>query len=458
MTKVNIRQLALEILLDAEQGKKLFSEALHTALKRYQYLPKTERAFLTRLCEGTMEYQIYLDYVLNAFSKTKMKDCRACIRVILRLSAYQICFMSHVPKEAAVNEGVKLARKKGFHNLAGFVNGVLRTFVREKDSVSLPDEKKNPIQYLSVKYSAPEWLVSYLSDYYPYSVVSAFFQASLGERPTSIRVNISKTEVATVYKKLLEKDINAAPGLYVKNALRITGYNYMLRVPGFSDGDFAVQDESSMLVGMVTAPRAGSVVLDICAAPGGKSMDIADRLLTAAKHSNSVSSGRVICRDISEEKLEKIRENLMRMGFANVEPELFDGRLLDEKMLEKADYVLCDLPCSGLGVLGKKKDIKYRISREQLDSLGKLQRQMLKNAWQYLKPGGIMIYSTCTVNPVENEENVKWLTEQFPLETEALDEYLPECLKNEDTKKGYLRLMPGIHECDGFFIARLKRV
>lgn len=457
--KVNTRQLALEILLDVEQKKKTLQEALHIMLKRYQYLPKKERAFLTRLCEGTVEYQIFLDYLIDAFSKIKVKKCKPCIRVILRMAVYQICFMSHVPKEAACNEAVKLAKKKGFQNLSGFVNGVLRNIVRNMDSIALPDEEKQPEKFLSVKYSTPEWLVSYLLEYYEYPVVKSFLHAAFEEKSTSIRVNISKTTVEAMVQKLQEKDILVSPGVYVENALHIWNYNYMRRVPGFSEGDFAVQDESSMLAGMALSPKAGSLIVDVCASPGGKSLDAADRMLAASmQEGNGQSHGLVIARDVSPDKLERFTENWNRMAFPNVKLEQWDGTALDASLVGTADYVICDVPCSGMGVIGRKPDIKYRLQREQLDSLVTLQRAILENAWQYLKPGGIMVFCTCTVNPRENEENLKWLTNTFPLVPESLDDYLPESLWNEDTKRGYLTMMPGIHACDGFFISRLRRV
>lgn len=461
---INIRMLAIQILLDVEQNKKFLKDALHITLKRYQYISKQERAFLTRLCEGTVERQIYLDYVIDAFSKTKVRKCKPAIRVILRMAVYQICFMDSVPAEAAVNEAVKLTKKKGFHQLTGFVNGVLRNIVRGKEDVKLPDEEKDRTGYLSVRYSMPQWLVEYLLEYYSYEMVQGMLEAFLEDKGTCIRVNQSKCRTEAVIETLQAKAITVEPLPYVKHGLRISGYNYMLRVPGFKEGYFAVQDQSSMLAGDVLAPEAGSVVLDICAAPGGKTLDVADRLLAGEKDAsdigNAMQTGRgyVIARDVSQDKLLKIEENLERMGFDNVKISMGDGTVLDEAMLGKADYVICDVPCSGIGVIGRKQEIKYRLTREQLDGLVTLQRQILKNAWQYLKVGGSMIFSTCTVNPKENEENFRWLLESFPLEAESLDSYLPEILQNEHTKEGYLTLIPGVHECDGFFLSRLRRV
>lgn len=473
--KIDIRRLAMDILLDVEQNKKLLKDALHTTLRRYQYMKKQERAFLTRLCEGTVERQIYLDYVIDKFSKTRVEKCKPVIRVLLRMTVYQICFMDSVPPEAAVNEAVKLARKKGFHQLAGFVNGVLRSIVRGREHVKLPDREQDGVSYLSVRYSMPLWLVEYLLAYYGFDTVEGMLQAFLEENGTCIRINRSKCDLSQVVEALKAKDIQVETLPYLKYGLRISGYNYMLRVPGFQEGYFTVQDVSSMLVGEALAPKAGSLILDLCAAPGGKALDAADRLL-AAEGENAMrpdtgegavqdekqvvqhSSGCVIARDVSRERLLLVEENLKRAGFHNVTLSVGDATVLDETMLGKADYVICDVPCSGIGVIGRKQEIKYRLTRQQLSELAALQRKILENAWRYLKVGGSMIFSTCTINPEENEENFRWLLKSFPLEAESLDSYLPETLLNGDTRKGYLTLIPGTYKGDGFFISRLRRV
>lgn len=456
--KINIRMLAMQILLDVEQNHKFLNDTLHTMLRRYQYISKQERSFLTRLCEGTVENQIYLDYIINAFSKTKVAKCKPVIRTILRMSVYQICFMDSVPDTAAVNEAVKLAKKKGFHPLTGFVNGVLRNVVRGYQNVILPDENMEPVKYLSVRYSMPEWLVEYLQTYYEYSVLKGMLSSFHEHHGTCIRVNRSKCEPEILMQKLSEQGIEVCRLPYVEYGLRIRGYNYMQRVPGFRDGSFAVQDVSSMLVGQVLDPAPESVVLDLCAAPGGKSLDVCDRLLYANAGQTDSSHGLVIARDISQEKIDKIAENQQRMGFDNLKLEIYDAMKLDETMVGKADYVICDVPCSGLGVIGRKPEIKYRLTEEQLDSLVEIQRQILSQAWRYLKPGGVMVFSTCTLNPKENEENLFWLLANAPLEAESLNPYLPGSLHSGQTTQGYLTLIPGLHDCDGFFLSRLRRV
>lgn len=455
---VNMREVAMLVLLDVEQKNKMLNESLHNMLKRYQYCCKTDRAFLSRLCEGVMERQIYLDYIINAFSKTKVNKCKPLIRVLLRMAVYQMFFMDSVPDEAACNEAVKLAKKKGFHSLSGFVNGVLRNIARNKSTIAFPNENDNKEMYLSVMYSTPEWLVTYLLRYYDYETVKGMLQAFMAESRTTIRLNQSKCNMDELKRLLSEKQVETEPSPYVETALRLTDYNYMRRVPGFLDGLFGVQDESSMLVGVLANPKAGDMIIDMCAAPGGKTLDVADRLRFSEQTMHSDVHGVIISRDVSQQKIDKIQENLERMEFDNVRLEVKDACELDEDMIEQADIVICDVPCSGIGVIGRKQDIKYRLEEKQLSELVTLQRAILANGVQYVKTGGTLMFSTCTVNPKENEENREWLLSNFSLEPVNITKDLPEILRSESTDKGYLSLIPGKQDCDGFFIAKFKKM
>lgn len=455
---VNMREVAMLVLLDVEQKNKMLNESLHNMLKRYQYCSKTDRAFLSRLCEGVVERQIYLDYIINAFSKTKVNKCKPLIRVLLRMAVYQMFFMDSVPDEAACNEAVKLAKKKGFHSLSGFVNGVLRNIARNKSTIAFPNENDNKEMYLSVMYSTPEWLVTYLLRYYDYETVKGMLQAFMAESRTTIRLNQSKCNMDELKRLLSEKQVETEPSPYVETALRLTEYNYMRRVPGFSDGLFGVQDESSMLVGVLANPKAGDMIIDMCAAPGGKTLDVADRLRFSEQTMHSDVHGVIISRDVSQQKIDKIQENLERMEFDNVRLEVKDACELDEDMIEQADIVICDVPCSGIGVIGRKQDIKYRLEEKQLSELVTLQRAILANGVQYVKTGGTLMFSTCTVNPKENEENREWLLSNFSLEPVNITMDLPEKLRSESTDKGYLSLIPGKQDCDGFFIAKFKKI
>ncbi|MGN0334568.1 MAG: 16S rRNA (cytosine(967)-C(5))-methyltransferase RsmB [Lachnospiraceae bacterium] len=446
---MNLRELALEILVETEKEEAYPTLLLKQALDRYLYMEKQERSFLTRLVEGTVERQITLDYYIDQISKTPVRKMKPVIRCIMRMTAYQLLYMDAVPDSAACNEAVKLAQKKGFRTLTGFVNGVLRNLSRQKEEILFPDEEKEPVRALSVKYSVPEWFVKKMLDSYGKEAAEKMFADSLdGSAEMTVRVNTSKITVQEC-KELLEKEgvcVEKAP--YVETALKISGYDSLPMLDPFRRGYFQVQDVSSMLVGIIAEPKKGAKVIDLCAAPGGKSLHIADLL---------EGSGHVEARDLTEYKVALIRENIARCGFSNIHAKRADACVLDEALIESADLVIADLPCSGLGVLKKKSDIKYRLNQTKIEELQMLQRKILQNAVRYVKPGGTLIYSTCTMTREENEEQFTWILENLPLRAVSLNEVLPDELVSDTTEKGYLQLLPGREKTDGFFIARFMK-
>lgn len=447
--KGQVRDIALEVLMEVLEKGGYSHKVLGAALMKYQYMDKQQRGFLSRLVEGTIERALELDYIIDQFSKVPVKKQKPVIRTILRMSVYQLKYMDSVPDSAACNEAVKLATKKGFHNLKGFVNGVLRNISRGLNEVKYPDRTKDPASFLSVYYSMPLWLVEYWLMTYSIETVEKMLQAFSSTSETTIRVNLNKISTAELTKRLEEKGITVRKGEYLPYALKISGYNYLSSLEEFQAGLFLVQDESSMLVGEATGVKQGDMVIDVCGAPGGKSLHVAQLLK---------ETGLVISRDLSPDKTALISENNRRLGFGNMKIEEQDALSFDATYEKKADIVIADLPCSGLGVITKKPDIKYRVTKEDLTSLAKLQKEILHVVTQYVKPGGTMIYSTCTVNSKENEENLRWLIEQGGFVLESLDPYLPEELKSDTTSQGYLQFLPGIHKTDGFFLSRLKRL
>ncbi|HEX3022608.1 MAG TPA: 16S rRNA (cytosine(967)-C(5))-methyltransferase RsmB, partial [Lachnospiraceae bacterium] len=267
------------------------------------------------------------------------------------------------------------------------------------------------------------------------------------------RCNTCKISVEDFKKMLTEQKVTVHPGAYVKEALRISDYDSISRLQGYQEGYFQVQDESSMLVAYAADVREGEVILDVCAAPGGKSLHLAQLLN---------GTGKVIACDLTESKVELIEENRKRLGFENVEPRVQNALELNEEFMEMADIVIADLPCSGLGIIGKKNDIKYKTTPDKQQELAKLQKDILSVVQQYVKKGGTLIYSTCTINQEENLRNVEWFTKNYDFVLESLNNYLPLPFqkrerKESTIKEGYINLIPGIHEADGFFIARLKR-
>ena len=445
--QVNTRELILGILLEVNKEGQYSHLVIRSTLEKYQYLEKQERAFISRVCEGTLEYKIRLDYILNQFSTVPAKKMKPVIRELLRSSVYQILYMDSVPDSAVCNEAVKLARKKGFYNLTGFVNGVLRKIAREYGSIRFPG-KDQPEEYLSVIYSMPKWLVQRFLKQYGFEKTEKMLESFLKEKPTTIRIREYLVDKKAVLESLERQQVTVEKAPYIENAYYLKNYDYLPALEAFRMGTVQVQDVSSMLVGDIADPNEGDYVIDLCAAPGGKTLCIADKLK---------GTGRVDARDISISKTDLIRENAIRQSFLNVVVTEKDASQLDSDSLEKADILIADVPCSGLGVMGRKTDIKYKMNPAKIQELAGLQRLILEQASTYVKPGGTLIYSTCTITNEENLDNVKWFTEHFPYELESLDPYLCKELQSETTSKGYLQLLPGVHQCDGFFIARMKR-
>ena len=448
MTKaINERELILGILLEITRDGEYVHIALRNTLSKYQSLEKRERAFITRVVEGTLEHMMEIDYIINQFSKVKVNKMKPVIRTILRSAVYQILYMDSVPNSAVCNEAVKLAAKKGFVNLKGFVNGVLRNIDRNVNDIQYP-KTDNMIEYLSIKYSIPTWILEKWKKSYDWETIERILQGFLQEKGTIIRCNLNRISKEDLKKKLEAEGVTVTQHPYLDYALEISGYDYLGDLESFEDGDFQVQDLSSMLVAEIAAPKEGDYVIDVCAAPGGKSLHIADKL-----H----GTGHVEARDLKDYKVDLIWDNIERSQMKNVEAVRHDALVYDEESKEKADIVIADLPCSGLGVIGKKADIKYKMTEETQRELEKLQKNILQIVHRYVKPGGTLVYSTCTINEEENMENVRWFLQQNPeFESVSVEPVLCKELK-KSVKEGCLQLLPGIHESDGFFIAAFRK-
>lgn len=437
------------MLLEITEKESYSHLVMRDVLDKYNYLPGRDKAFLKRVTEGTLERRIQIDYILDQFSRVPAASMKPFIRNLLRLSVYQLFFMDSVPDAAVCNEAVKLAGKRGFRSLSGFVNGVLRNIARNRDRICWPDQEKEPVGFLSVKYSVPLWLVEKLLSERGRERTERILESFLIPAPVTIRIRqeLGSPEREELISRMRQTGAAAEPHPYHPLAYTLRGAEGISSLPGFSEGLFMVQDTSSMLVCEAAGIRPGQRVIDVCASPGGKAVHAAEKLK---------ESGFVSARDLTEYKAGLIRDNSRRMRADRVETLIWDARRLREEDIESADAVLADLPCSGLGVIGRKKDIKYRMSPESLLELAKLQRQILGTVWRYVKPGGVLIYSTCTINPGENEENVGWFLERYPFHLESLSSCLPQELSGEG-ESGMLQLLPGIHKSDGFFLARLVR-
>lgn len=447
MTKaINEREIVLEVLLEITEHGMYSHIVLRDVLNKYQYLEKKERSFITRVTEGTLEHMMEIDYILDQFSKVKVKKMKPVIRNIMRSAVYQMKYMDSVPVSAACNEAVKLAVRKGFGSLRGFVNGVLRNVARNLDQIEYPTE---PLKRLSIQYSMPEWILNLWLKAYDSDVVEQMLQAFQRETPLTIRCNLRMVTPKQLKEHLEAEGVTVKVHPYLEYAFHISGFDYLGDLESFQNGEFSVQDISSMLVSELAGPKEGDYVIDVCAAPGGKSLHMAEKLN---------GSGHVEARDLTEYKVGLIQENIERTGLSNVEAVQQDALIFDETSVGKADIVLADLPCSGLGVLAKKTDLKYKATKEGVDSLAKLQREMLKNVQAYVKDEGKLVYSTCTINPAENMDNVHWFLNEYP-EFELIDIHgsLCEELQKDVKENGCIQLLPGVHQSDGFFLACMKK-
>ena len=427
------REIVLEALLLYDKGE-YSDKIIKSILDKYSYLERFERGFINRLFTGTIERRLSLDFIINNYSSVKVNKQKPVIRNILRMSVYQLMFMDSVPASAAINEAVKLAKKKKFQGLSGFVNGVLRKIAKEKDSIVLDD--------LEAKYSCPKWLCEHFISECGAEKAEEILANSIAPRPVIIRTNISKVSPDDLVKKLENEGVCVKQVPMLDTAFIIEDFDGLSGLNCFEDGLFCVQDMSSQIV-LDTKEKCvedviknASLIVDTCAAPGGKTCHVADLL---KYYGNDAC--RVLSRDLTDTKVDKIYDNIERCGFDNVEVQVCDALEFDESIEGKADLVIADLPCSGLGVIGRKADIKYRVTKEDLESLANLQKDILKVVSRYVKPDGMLIFSTCTVNKTENIENCEWIKENLPF-TEATN---PQQILND------------VPEHDGFFISRWTR-
>ena len=448
---VNEREAVLDMLLSLREGK-LSHTILKDTLDSYLYLDKSSRGFIKRLYEGTIEKRLYLDFIIDGYSKTPVKKMKPIIMLLLEMAVYQLFSMDRVPDSAAINEAVKLAKKRGLAGLSGFVNGVLRNIARNKENIALPDKNKDLIKYLEIKYSTPRNVVEYLIKDYGSEEAEAILEAFEEKRPLVARATKNREELI---KKLDAEGVRVSTDTIFPESLKILELDSLSFLESFENGDFVIQDESSQFIGKIVELPKGARVLDLCAAPGGKSLLFAEM----------EEVDEIISCDITESKTELIEDNVRRIGADKIRTRVNDASLYNPDFLDGFDLVICDLPCSGLGVMGRKRDIKYNVSRDKIRELAILQKKILENAVRYVKKGGRLIYSTCTMTKAENEENFTFISEfkgfsavDFSDKIRGYVDRYKDCerLVNE-AKKGFIRLFPGELGTDGFFISEFMR-
>lgn len=435
--KTNIRKLALELLCEYEELGKYVNLSLNS--HKADKLTEEERGQLTALLYTAVEHKLTYDYYMCALSGRSIDKINPTTKNILRIGLCQLLDMNGVPSFAAVNETVKLARNAGERS---FVNGILRSADRQRDSLPLPDKNKNFARYLSVKYSFPLWIVKKYISVFGESEAERLLLRFCEIAPTDITVNLNKISRENYIKKLDALGIFASRSEYSPLSVRISASVDPRKLPGYSEGEFFVQDASSAAAVYTLGAKPGDTVIDVCSCPGGKSFSAA--VMTE-------DTGKIYSFDIHESKLSLVFGGAERLGFKSLTVGARDAKNPDESLFGMADRVICDVPCSGLGVLAKKPDLRYK-SEDGIADLPELQYEILKAASKYLKPGGRMIYSTCTLLPSENGEVVdRFLRENNGFRAADFK------IGNRDSEGGKFTFIPHIHETDGFFVSLIEK-
>ncbi|MDK2823508.1 MAG: rRNA (cytosine967-C5)-methyltransferase [Clostridia bacterium] len=442
------RHLALKVLYQINEEDAYANIALDKAFSKIQLADSRDRGLVTELVYGCVKYKGFLDWVINEFAKPKIDKMAPWIRNIIRLGLYQIMFLDKVPVSAAINESVKLAKIYGHQGTVKFVNGVLRNIARNKRNLRYPNLEQKPVEHISIIYSFPQWLVErWIKDFGVKNTLQLcqyFNQPS----PVWIRTNTLQINRLHLKQKLQEQDIKTIESTKTPEGLKLLNNVEIGKIKEFEAGFFTIQDESSMLVSHVLAPEAGQLILDVCSGPGGKTSHLAQLMK---------NTGQILAFDVHEHRLQLIKETCSRLGITNVKTELKDARFLTEFVEEQVDAVLVDAPCSGFGVLGRRPDARWRKKPEDIKDLQKIQQEILQEVSQLVKPGGTLVYSTCTITSEENNDVIiDFLNKNKDF---YLDQNLPKYLPYETVEgsKGWIQFMPYTHNMDGFFIARLKR-
>ncbi|MFX3624606.1 MAG: 16S rRNA (cytosine(967)-C(5))-methyltransferase RsmB [Ectobacillus sp.] len=441
--KKSVRELALEGLLQVEKSG-AYSNLLLNHLIEKNNLEGKDVGLLTEIVYGTIQRRDVLDYYLQPFLRKKVEQW---VRVLLRLSLYQIQFLDRIPAHAAIYEAVEIAKKRGHKGISALVNGVLRSIQRE--GVPSLEEIQDPIKRLAIETSHPEWLVKEWAEAYGFETAQKICAVNLLPPVPTARVNINKITVEEAIKVLQNEGIEAKKGDLSEDAIQIEKGN-VAHTKAFQDGLLSIQDESSMLVARALDPQPGETVLDSCAAPGGKTSHIAERM---------GGSGKVVSLDLHSHKVRLIQEQVQRLDLANVEAKALDARKAGAHFKEETfDKILVDAPCSGFGVIRRKPDIKIGKKQEDSQRLSKIQMEILHEVAPLLKKGGRLVYSTCTIERTENAQVVHDFLQSHPeFERDtSLSERLPQKLKPY-IEDGQIQILPHYFLTDGFYIACLRK-
>jgi len=449
MIKETARRMAIHMLTRVEV------EGAYANLLLQKNIPRLtdsrDRQFVTLLVNGVLKHRLTLDYALRRHLSKPMSSLPHEVRAILRIGALQILYVDKVPPAVAINESVELAKE--YPKFTGLVNVVLRRVMEKGWDIPWPDLKREPVRYLSIRYSHPEWMIQRWLKRWGAEETEAFCKVNNEPAQTWIRTNTLKISRESLRDRLTNEGVTVELGDRVPESLKIQDFGALEQLESFQEGLFTVQDESSQLVAHVLDPKPGQSVLDACSAPGGKSTHLAQLML---------NKGEILAFDIHDHKLELIEQLARKLGITIIQPQFGDARDLPGIRLESQDRVLVDVPCSGLGVLRRRADLRWQKEELDLQELPSLQFAILERAASCVKEGGALVYSTCTTEPEENFELVKKFRTSHP-EFEPVDlmDELPFTLGEtrdiQQASKGMIQLLPHRHGMDGFFLAKFRR-
>ena len=470
------RKLALETLIKIEKDGAYANLALNAGFEKQEF-SEQDRAFVTALVQGVMRNRSFIDQQIQTVSKEPLAKMQPLLRNLLRLAVFQLDNLSETPEHAVLDTSNRLARALGHEGLVRYTNGVLRTYLRKKQkgesdkSGSESVEQSEDPASLSIRYSLPVWLIEKWNVYYGKEETRALLEWTKKEPGFTVRVSEVNVEPQTMLDIMNKNNFAARAGHLVPSCLVFEGADggksfrgSPAKLPGFEDGFFVVQDEAAAFVSLVVAPQKGETIVDLCAAPGGKTVHLSEML---------ENTGRVVAVDKHESRLKLVKDAQLKQGLENLETVAADGREFQLNRL--ADRVLVDAPCSGTGVINRRTDIRTNRDQKDIQELTALQKDLLANAATLVKPGGVLVYSTCSLEPEENIQVIEWFLKENPqfkgssllpfLSQEIQDEWfsaaneetLPQVSTKVAAEKGYMQLIPTRHGVAGFFICRLER-
>lgn len=441
------RSIALEAIIDILERNKFADDVLSSVLDNHK-LKRKDRSLVTELIYGVTRQKLTLDYLLSKVSKKELNQLSFNIRNILRLAVYQLEY-TRIPEYAAVNSAVEMTKTIESYKASSFVNGVLRNLVKKRKQIKFPKMSKNTDYALSIRYSHPQWLVKKWLDVYGLDSTIGLLSFNNMPSQTTINVNTNKSSIKEVTKELKENNINPTQSQISPTCLKLGNVGAVIKLPGYYEGHWFVQDEVSSLVVDILDPKPDDFIIDFCSAPGVKTVQIANKM---------ENKGKIIAIDISETRLNKIKENCYRLSATNIETITADASKFVYEGKKLADKILIDAPCSNTGVLSKRADARWQRKPKDIETLSNLQYNILKNATKSLKPKGTLVYSVCSIEPEEGIDLVKkFLSEHHNFKIIDPANLLPANLEDTCTE-GYIQFLPFKHLTDGFFVACLKKL